>query len=108
MRRVRTMFVQLVPKVFLRELFITVISSVILFANCIFLGYELTGLIGGSIFIENIFTYPGIGQLFFNSISSRDYSVILALLLIFGMGTLLGTLISDIIMSIVDPRIRVK
>ncbi|WP_153057683.1 ABC transporter permease subunit, partial [Streptococcus suis] len=64
--------------------------------------------IGGSIFIENIFTYPGIGQLFFNSISSRDYSVILALLLIFGMGTLLGTLISDIIMSIVDPRIRVK
>lgn len=73
-----------------------------------FLGYELTGLIGGSIFIENIFTYPGIGQLFFNSISSRDYSVILALLLIFGMGTLLGTLISDIIMSIVDPRIRVK
>ncbi|MGB4933297.1 MAG: ABC transporter permease subunit, partial [Streptococcus suis] len=62
----------------------------------------------GSIFIENIFTYPGIGQLFFNSISSRDYSVILALLLIFGMGTLLGTLISDIIMSIVDPRIRVK
>ncbi|WP_153049332.1 ABC transporter permease, partial [Streptococcus suis] len=73
-----------------------------------FLGYELTGLIGGSIFIENIFTYPGIGQLFFNSISSRDYSVILALLLVFGMGTLLGTLISDIIMSIVDPRIRVK
>lgn len=73
-----------------------------------FLGYELTGLIGGSIFIENIFTYPGVGQLFFNSISSRDYSVILALLLIFGFGTLLGTLISDIIMSIVDPRIRVK
>ncbi|HFI0274159.1 TPA: oligopeptide ABC transporter permease [Streptococcus suis] len=73
-----------------------------------FLGYELTGLIGGSIFIENIFTYPGIGQLFYNSLSSRDYSVILALLLIFGFGTLLGTLISDIIMSIVDPRIRVK
>lgn len=73
-----------------------------------FLGYELTGLIAGSIFIENIFTYPGIGQLFYNSISSRDYSVILALLLIFGMGTLLGTLLSDIIMSIVDPRIRVK
>lgn len=73
-----------------------------------FLGYELTALIGGSIFIESIFTYPGMGQLFFTSLSSRDYSVILALLLIFGFGTLLGTLISDIIMSIVDPRIRVK
>lgn len=73
-----------------------------------FLGYELTSLIGGAIFIENIFTYPGMGQLFYNSIASRDYSVVLALLLIFGMGTLLGTLLSDIIMSIVDPRIRVK
>lgn len=73
-----------------------------------FLGYELTGLIGGSIFIESIFTYPGIGLLFTNSIGTRDYSVILALLLMFGFATLLGTLLSDIIMSIVDPRIRVK
>ncbi|MBM7643232.1 oligopeptide ABC transporter permease [Streptococcus loxodontisalivarius] len=73
-----------------------------------FLGYELTGLIGGSVFIESIFTYPGIGQLFMSSISTRDYSVILALLLMFGFATLLGTLLSDIIMSIVDPRIRIK
>ena len=73
-----------------------------------FLGYELTGLIGGAIFVESIFTYPGMGQLFITSLSSRDYSVILALLLLFGFGTLLGTLLSDIIMSIVDPRIRIK
>ena len=73
-----------------------------------FLGYELTGLIGGSVFIESIFTYPGIGQLFLTSISQRDYAVILALLLMFGLATLLGTLLSDIIMSIVDPRIRIK
>ncbi|MBF0787724.1 MULTISPECIES: oligopeptide ABC transporter permease [unclassified Streptococcus] len=73
-----------------------------------FLGYELTGLVTGSVFVENIFTYPGIGQLFIISLSGRDYSVILALLLMFGFGTLLGTLLSDIIMSIVDPRIRVK
>lgn len=73
-----------------------------------FLGYELTGLIGGSIFIESIFTYPGIGNLFISALSTRDYSVILALLLMFGFATLLGTLLSDIIMSIVDPRIRIK
>lgn len=73
-----------------------------------FLGYELTGLISGSVFIESIFTYPGIGRLFIDSIGTRDYSVILALLLMFGFATLLGTLLSDIIMSIVDPRIRVK
>lgn len=73
-----------------------------------FLGYEFTGLIGGSVFIENIFSYPGMGNLFVTSITSRDYSVILALLLLFGTATLLGTLLSDIIMSIVDPRVRVQ
>ncbi|HFH9838128.1 TPA: oligopeptide ABC transporter permease [Streptococcus suis] len=73
-----------------------------------YLGYELTGLIGGAVFVESIFTYPGMGQLFITSLSGRDYSVILALILMFGFATLLGTLLSDIIMSIVDPRIRVK
>ena len=73
-----------------------------------FLGYEFTGLIGGSVFIENIFSYPGMGNLFVSSITGRDYSVILALLLLFGTVTLLGTLLSDIIMSIVDPRVRVQ
>ena len=73
-----------------------------------FLGYEFTGLIGGSVFIENIFSYPGMGNLFVTSIQGRDYSVILALLLLFGTATLLGTLLSDIIMSIVDPRVRVQ
>ena len=73
-----------------------------------FLGYEFTGLIGGSVFIENILSYPGMGNLFVTSIQGRDYSVILALLLLFGTATLLGTLLSDIIMSIVDPRVRVQ
>ena len=73
-----------------------------------FLGYEFTVLIGGSVFIENIFSYPGMGNLFVTSITGRDYSVILALLLLFGTATLLGTLLSDIIMSIVDPRVRVQ
>ena len=48
------------------------------------------------------------GQLFISSISSRDYSVITALVMLFGFLTLLGSLLSDIIMSIVDPRIRIE
>jgi len=47
------------------------------------------------------------GQLFINSIMSRDYSVITALVMLYGFLTLLGSLLSDIIMSIVDPRIRI-
>ncbi len=73
-----------------------------------FLGFTITGLLGGSIFIETIFGYPGMGQLFITSILSRDYSVITALVMLYGFLTLLGSLLSDIIMSIVDPRIRIE
>ncbi|WYP25844.1 oligopeptide ABC transporter permease [Alkalihalobacillus sp. FSL W8-0930] len=73
-----------------------------------FFGYEITGLIGGTIFIENIYSYPGMGQLFFQSINLRDYSVVTALVLLFGVASIIGTLLSDIILSIVDPRIRIK
>jgi len=73
-----------------------------------FFGYELAGLIGGSIFVEAIFSYPGMGQLFLESINLRDYSVVTAAVLIFGSAAIIGSLISDIILSIVDPRIRIK
>ena len=73
-----------------------------------FFGYELAGLIGGSIFVEAIFSYPCMGQLFLDSINLRDYSVVTASVLIFGAAAIIGSLISDIILSIVDPRIRIK
>ena len=72
-----------------------------------FFGFTITGLLGGSIFIETIFAYPGMGQLFVQAITGRDYSVITALVLLYGFLTLLGSLLSDIIMSMVDPRIRI-
>lgn len=72
-----------------------------------FLGFTITGLLGGSIFIETIFAYQGMGQLFIQSISSRDYSVITTLVMLYGFLALLGSLLSDIILSIVDPRIRI-
>lgn len=73
-----------------------------------FFGYEITGLIGGTVFIESIFSYPGMGQLFLSSISLRDFSVVTALVLLYGLASILGALISDMILSIVDPRIRIK
>jgi peptide/nickel transport system permease protein len=73
-----------------------------------FMGYDIAGLLGGSIFIENVFSYPGMGKLFLESIQRRDYAVVNALIILFAVLTVLGTLLSDIIMSIVDPRIRIK
>ena len=72
-----------------------------------FAGYSITGLLNGSIFTETVFSYPGMGLLFVNSIIYRDYTVITALVLIYGILNLLGTLLSDIILSLVDPRIRI-
>ncbi|VWL85693.1 oligopeptide ABC transporter permease [Oceanivirga miroungae] len=73
-----------------------------------FLGYSITGLLGGSVFIETIFGYPGMGKLFIEAIGSYDYSIITALVLLYGILALFGTLLSDIILSIVDPRIRIE
>lgn len=73
-----------------------------------FLGNTITGLLGGSMIIETVFSFPGMGKLFLDSISQRDYTTLTALIMIYGTLTLLGNLLSDIIMSIVDPRIRVK
>lgn len=73
-----------------------------------FFGYSITGLLGGSIFVETIFGYPGMGLLFMDSIVSRDYSVITALVMLYGGLNLIGTLLSDIVLSIVDPRVRIE
>jgi len=73
-----------------------------------FFGFTVTGLLAGSIFIETIFMYQGMGLLFIEAIMSRDYAIINALTLLYGTLALFGSLISDIIMIIVDPRIRIE
>lgn len=73
-----------------------------------FFGNTITGLLSGSVIIETVFSYPGMGKLFMDSISQRDYTTLTALILLYGILTLIGNLLSDIIMSIVDPRIRIQ
>ncbi|WOV84226.1 ABC transporter permease [Sporosarcina jeotgali] len=73
-----------------------------------FLGYEITGLIGGSIFLETIFSYPGLGQLFIQSITGRDFTVVTAIVMISGAAVIVGTMLSDVILSAIDPRIRIE
>lgn len=73
-----------------------------------FIGYDITNILGGSIFLENIFSFPGMGKLFIDSINGRDYSLMVALILMYGLAGLFGSLISDIAIAIVDPRIRIQ
>jgi peptide/nickel transport system permease protein len=102
---VRTARAKGVPtsKVYSRHIFRNSLLPIAAFA-----GFQITGLIGGSIIVENVFSYPGMGQLFLTSIIGRDYSVITAIVLFTGILALIGSLLSDIIMSIVDPRIRIQ
>jgi peptide/nickel transport system permease protein len=71
------------------------------------LGLSLPGLIGGSVIFETIFAIPGMGQLFYMAVMSRDYPTIMGILFIGALLTLLGNLLADVSYAIVDPRIRV-
>lgn len=73
-----------------------------------FFGFQITGLLGGSVIAESIFNYQGMGRFFLEAINGRDYCVVTTLILLYGFLSLLGALLSDITMSIVDPRIRIE
>lgn len=69
------------------------------------LGYLLPNLVGGSIIIEQIFSIDGIGKLTFAALTARDFPVIMASLTFSAVLTLIGILVSDLLYSVVDPRI---
>jgi peptide/nickel transport system permease protein len=69
-------------------------------------GLILPGLIGGSVIIEYIFSWPGMGRLAYEAILARDYPIILAENFIAAVLVLVGTFISDVLYMVVDPRIR--
>jgi peptide/nickel transport system permease protein len=70
------------------------------------LSLRLPGLFGGSVIIETVFSWPGIGQLAIQSITDRDYPQIMGLLLITGILVLAANLLADILYAFADPRIR--
>jgi len=69
-------------------------------------GMILPGLIGGSVIIESIFSWPGMGRMAYQAILARDYPVILTINFVSAVLVLAGTFISDLLYMVVDPRIR--
>lgn len=72
------------------------------------LAFLLPSMFGGSVIIESIFSIPGMGQLGFEAVLSRDYPVIMAITTISAFLTLIGLLISDILYAALDPRIKLE
>jgi peptide/nickel transport system permease protein len=69
-------------------------------------GLMIPGLIGGSVIIEQIFAWPGIGRLGYEAILARDFPLIMTINLMAAALTLAGTFLSDVLYALVDPRIR--
>jgi oligopeptide transport system permease protein len=72
-----------------------------------FIGPALAGLITGSFIIEQQFSVNGIGRLFVESINRRDYTMILALTIIYAVIVAIANLVVDIVYGFLDPRIKV-
>jgi peptide/nickel transport system permease protein len=70
------------------------------------LGLYLPVLFSGTVFIEYVFAWPGMGSTIVGAINTRDYPVVMATSLIFAVMVVVGNLIADVLYALVDPRIR--
>ena len=71
-----------------------------------FLAMTFSGIVAGSIIIEQIFVIPGIGRLLLLSISNRDYPMVLTIVMIIALVVILMNYLADVLCQIVDPRTR--
>jgi peptide/nickel transport system permease protein len=67
---------------------------------------DLPTVFGGAVFIETIFSWPGMGRLFWDAARGRDYPILLAVMMVYAALTLLFNLLADILYGFLDPRIR--
>ncbi len=72
------------------------------------LGLSIPGLIGGSVILETVFGIPGMGQLMFQAVLSRDYNVAMGILAPAAALTMLGNFLADVAYAFTDPRVRLQ
>jgi peptide/nickel transport system permease protein len=70
------------------------------------LGLNIAYLVGGTLVVEKVFALPGIGSLMIDSIFQRDFTVVQAITLVFAILVVIVNLVTDIIHSLLDPRVR--
>ena len=72
------------------------------------IGMEIPVLFGGSIIVEQVFSWPGLGLMTMSAITNRDYPVIMGVCLLSAIVVLLGNLLTDILYAVVDPTIKLQ
>jgi peptide/nickel transport system permease protein len=70
------------------------------------LGLSLPALFSGTVFVEAIFAWPGMGRALVNAVAARDYPVVMAATAIFGALVIIGNLLADLLYAVADPRLR--
>jgi peptide/nickel transport system permease protein len=70
------------------------------------LALDLPYIFGGAVFIEMLFTWPGMGLLYYQAALQRDYPILMAVLIIGGISIILSNLLADVLYAFLDPRIR--
>jgi len=71
-------------------------------------GLQLPLVFSGALVTETIFTWPGMGRLFVDSIGYRDYPVLMGLLMFTALLVVLGNLVADLVYGAIDPRVRLS
>lgn len=69
-------------------------------------GLTIPDLFGGALIVENVYAYPGIGQVTIDSLQQSDYSVAMGAIMMLAFLTVIGNLIADILYGVMDPRVR--
>lgn len=71
-------------------------------------GLLLSGMVAGTVLVENIFAWPGLGTMIVQSILTKDYPVVQAIVLVYGVGVLLVNLVVDVALAVLDPRSTIR
>ncbi|MHA7133614.1 ABC transporter permease [Oerskovia turbata] len=77
-----------------------------LLPNLTSFGLALGGVVGGSLLVESVFNYPGVGYLLYNAVVNQDYPLMQALFLIITVSVLIANFLVDILYGVLDPRTR--
>lgn len=74
----------------------------------VLIGFRLPVLIGGSVIIEQVFQWPGIGKEFLSAVRSQDYPLVMMVALFSVLAVLLASLVVDVLTALIDPRVRLE
>ena len=71
-------------------------------------GLILSAMVAGTVLVENVFAWPGLGCTIVSSILNKDYPLVQATVLVYGVGVLLVNTIVDVVLALLDPRSMIR